>query len=390
MRKCILFIAAMVITISLGAQNKTNMKENKDVTSRKGAPLTLLGEMARVGETAPNFTVTDVAENDVKLSDYKGKTVVITVFPSINTPVCAMQTRSFNKRAIALNDDVVILTVSRDLPADLDKFCAAEGIKNIHTLSDRKYGEFGPKYGFLIKEIDLLGRGTIIVDKNGKIVYAEYVSDIVNEPNYEAAISKLNEIAPVTVYKLNPLPYKHDALAPHISEETIHYHYGKHLQTYINNLNNLLENSPLKGKPLNEIIIKSEGTLFNNAAQVFNHEFYFETFSPAPKTQPEGKLLAAIESKWGSFDQFKKEFSEAATSVFGSGWTWLVKDDKGTVSILKTANAETPITKGLIPLMVMDVWEHAYYLDYQNRRAEYINQVWPIIDWKIVEERYAK
>ncbi len=390
MKQFILLIAAMATVMPLTAQKTTKMKENKGITSRKGEPLTLLGSMVRVGDIAPDFTVIDVAGKDVKLSDYKGKTVVLTVFPSINTPVCAMQTRSFNRRATSLGDDIVILTVSRDVPADLDKFCAAEGIKNIRTLSDRKHGDFGPKYGFLIKDMDLLARGTVIVDKEGKIVYAEYVSDIVNEPDYQAAINKLNEIAPETVFKLRPLPYKHDALAPYITEQTIGYHYGKHLQTYINNLNNLLENSPLKGKPLNEIIVKSEGPLFNNAAQVFNHEFYFETFSPAAVTMPEGRLLSAIEAKWGSFDNFKKEFAAAAVSVFGSGWTWLVKDDKGELSILKTSNAETPVTKGLIPLMVMDVWEHAYYLDYQNRRADHIASLWPIIDWKIIGERYGK
>lgn len=391
MRKLILLTIAILLAVTpVMAQKTTKMKENKEITSRKGAPLTLLGNMASVGEMAPDFTAINLNGKEVKLSDYKGKTVVITVFPSINTPVCALQTKSFNKRATSLNEDVVILTVSRDEIADLDKFCAAEGIKNIHTLSDRKHGDFGPKYGFLIKEMDLLARGTVIVDKNGKIVYAEYVPDIVEEPNYEAAIGKLSEIAPDLVYKLKPLPYKHDALVPYITEQTINYHYGKHLQTYINNLNNLLENSPLKGKPLHEIIVKSDGGLFNNAAQVFNHEFYFATFSPAPKTKPEGKLLAAIDAKWGSFDEFKKEFAAAAVSVFGSGWAWLVKDDKGELSILKTSNAENPLTKGLTPLMVMDVWEHAYYLDYQNRRADHIAQVWPIIDWKIVEERYAR
>lgn len=390
MRKLILLTAAIGITFSLAAQKTTSMKENKQITSRKGAPLTLLGNMVSVGDMAPDFKVIDNAGKEVKLSDYKGKTVVITVFPSINTPVCAMQTRKFNEKATSMGDNVVVLTVSRDVPEDLSKFCAAEGIRNIRTLSDKKYGDFGPKYGFLLKEMDLLGRGTVIVDKDGKVVYAEYVSDIVNEPDYQAAIAKLQELSDVYPFALKPLPYKHNALAPHISEETINYHYGKHLQTYVTNLNNLLENSPLKNESLRTIILKSEGPLFNNAAQVFNHVFYFETFSPSPKAAPDGKLLKAIEAKWGSFDKFKSEFVAAAVSVFGSGWAWLVKDDKGELSILKTSNAENPLTKGLIPLMTMDVWEHAYYLDYQNKRADHLASLWPIIDWTVVEERYGK
>lgn len=383
-------MAAMLMITSLEAQKTTKMKENKEITSRKGAPLTLLGNMVNVGDTAPDFVVVDNAGNDVKLSDYKGKTVVLTVFPSINTPVCAMQTRTFNQKATSLGEDVVVLTISRDVPADLNKFCAAEGIKNIRTLSDKKHGDFGPKYGFLIKEMDLLGRGTVIVDKNGKVAYAEYVSDIVNEPNYDAAIGKLNELANVYPFKLKPLPYKNGALAPYISEETINYHYGKHLQTYINNMNGLLEASPLKNEPLQVIVLNSDGALFNNAAQAMNHEIYFETFSPNAKVAPEGKLLAAIEAKWGSFDKFKSEFAAAATSIFGSGWAWLAKDDKGELSIVKTANGDNPITKGLIPLLGLDVWEHAYYLDYQNRRADHVAALWNIIDWNVVEKRFGK
>lgn len=393
MKKVFLMIAACAISVMQYAQmnkvtEKSIMKENTNVMSLKGSPLILLGEMAEAGNAAPDFTVTDTSGKDVKLSDFKGKTVVITVFPSINTPVCAMQTRRFNIRAVSLGNDVAVLGISTDKPEDMANFCAAEGINNVVVLSDRKYRDFGAKYGFAIKGKDILGRGVVIVGKDGKIVYSEYVGEITDEPAYEKALEKLAEYMPQENYTLKPLPYRHDALAPNISEQTINCHYGKHLQAYINNLNSLLEKSPLKGRPLKEIIINSTGALFNNAAQVFNHELYFETFSASAKAKPQGKLLEAIEKKWGSFENMKKELAAAAMSVFGSGWAWLAKDVEDNLVITTTANGDNPLTAGLVPLLGIDVWEHSYYLDYQNRRADHIAQLWPIIDWKIIEERF--
>lgn len=173
------------------AQNNNVMKETKNVTSRAGSPLTLLGEPTIIGEIAPDFTAVDINGKDVKLSDYKGKVIVLATFPSIDTKVCATETREFNKRATDLGENVVVLTLSKDLPFALGRFCAAEGIKNVIPLSDYKQSEFGLKYGFLIKENMLLTRGVIIIDKNGKVVYVEYVDDIVKEPNYDAAIKHL-------------------------------------------------------------------------------------------------------------------------------------------------------------------------------------------------------
>ena len=166
------------------------------------------------------------------------------------------------------------------------------------------------------------------------------------------------------------------------------YHYGKHLQTYIDNLNKLIEGSEFAKMPLEEIIKKSDGGIFNNAAQTFNHTFYFETFSPNGEKAPKGKLAKAIEKKWGSFDAFKEEFSAAAVSLFGSGWAWLSKDSNGEPVITKESNAGCPLTSGLVPLLTIDVWEHAYYLDCQNRRAEYVKKIWEIIDWAVVEKRF--
>lgn len=166
-------------------------KETKGVATKGGAPLTLLGEPAVVGMVAPDFTAVDATFKPVKLSDFKGKTVIISVFPSIDTPVCATQTREFNKRATKLGDDVVVLGVSKDLPFALGRFCAAEGIKNVHTLSDFMASEFGLKYGFLIKEMMLLSRGVVIVDKCGKIAYVEYLNDIAKEPNYDKVLASI-------------------------------------------------------------------------------------------------------------------------------------------------------------------------------------------------------
>lgn len=166
-------------------------KETKGVITRGGAPLTLLGEQAIVGMVAPDFTVVDASFAPVKLSDFKGKTVVISVFPSIDTAVCATQTREFNKRAASLGDDVVVIGVSKDLPFALGRFCGAEGIKSVKTLSDFMSNDFGLKYGFLIKEMMLLGRGVVIVDKCGKIAYVEYVDDIAKEPDYDKALNSI-------------------------------------------------------------------------------------------------------------------------------------------------------------------------------------------------------
>lgn len=189
-------------------------------------------------------------------------------------------------------------------------------------------------------------------------------------------------------FTLPELPYQTDALAPVISQETIDYHYGKHLQAYINNLNNLIAGTPFEDADLETIVKKSDGALFNNAAQTWNHTFYFNTFSPDARRVPEGKLLAAIEKEWGSFENFKKEFTAAGNAIFGSGWVWLAKTPTGKLVILKESNAGNPLTKGYTPLLGIDVWEHSYYLDYQNRRADHLEALWTIIDWKTIEPRY--
>lgn len=191
-------------------------------------------------------------------------------------------------------------------------------------------------------------------------------------------------------FTIPALPYSTDSLAPVISKETISYHYGKHLQAYIDNLNRLKEGTQFESADLKTIIKESNGALFNNAAQTFNHTFYFLNISPAGGGMPKGELLKAIETKWQSFDDFKKIFSDTATGLFGSGWVWLQCNPAGELSVAAEPNADNPLTKGLIPLMTIDVWEHAYYLDHQNRRAEYVNGFWNIIDWNSVEENYKQ
>ena len=190
-------------------------------------------------------------------------------------------------------------------------------------------------------------------------------------------------------FELMTLPYDADALEPVISKETIAFHHGKHLAGYVNNLNVLLEGSSLAGLPLEEIVLKAEGGMLNNAGQIMNHELYFEQFTGKPgKPVPTGKLAEAIERDFGSFEAFKEEFVKKGATLFGSGWVWLSADKDGKLVITQEPNAANPIQKGLKPLLTFDVWEHAYYLDYQNRRADHLAALWQIIDWTVIENRY--
>lgn len=189
-------------------------------------------------------------------------------------------------------------------------------------------------------------------------------------------------------FELPVLPYAPNALEPVIGQQTIELHYGKHYQTYLTNLNNLVPGTKFENMDLVDIVKQSEGPLFNNAGQALNHYIYFLSFSPNGGGEPGGKLAEAITAQYGSFENLKKEFNAAAVSVFGSGWAWLAKDNAGKLSIEKEPNGSNPVVKGLTPLLGFDVWEHAYYLDYQNRRADHVNALWNIVDWKAVESRY--
>ena len=194
-----------------------------------------------------------------------------------------------------------------------------------------------------------------------------------------------------TMIELPKLPYKRDALEPHISQKTIDFHYGQHHAAYVKNLNNLIENSKFENMQLEDIIKNSEGSIFNNAAQVWNHTFYWHCMTPEKSCQPQALLLKTIERDFGSFDNFKQMFIKQAATLFGSGWLWLVCDKEGKLSLLQTSNAETPITNNeLRPLLVCDVWEHADYLDQQNLRLAYLNEFWQIINWKFVEKKLAE
>ena len=190
-------------------------------------------------------------------------------------------------------------------------------------------------------------------------------------------------------FELMALPYAQEALEPLISKETIAFHHGKHLAGYVNNLNGLLEGSPLAGLPLEEIVLKAEGGILNNAGQILNHELYFGQFtSPKADNKPIGKFAEAIERDFGSFETFKEEFQKMGATLFGSGWVWLSADKDGKLVITQETNAANPIQKGLKPLLTFDVWEHAYYLDYQNRRPDHLAALWQIIDWEVIEKRY--
>jgi superoxide dismutase, Fe-Mn family len=189
-------------------------------------------------------------------------------------------------------------------------------------------------------------------------------------------------------FTLPELPYAADALEPFISKKTIGFHYGKHHQAYVNNLNKLIAGSAFEQAGLEEIIVKADGGIFNNGAQVWNHTFYWNCMSPDGGGEPEGKLAETIKEFFGSFEAFKEQFSKAAATLFGSGWAWLVKDAYGNLDIQQTSNADCPLRRGFTPLLTCDVWEHAYYLDKQNARPAYIEDFWKLVDWKAVEARF--
>lgn len=192
-------------------------------------------------------------------------------------------------------------------------------------------------------------------------------------------------------FKLPPLPYEMDALEPHISKETLEYHYGKHHQAYINNLNKLVEGTEFANSTLEQIIMHAEGGIFNNAAQVWNHTFYWHSLSPNGGEEATGEIAKLIKEQFGSFDHFKQAFTQSATTLFGSGWTWLVKNhNSGTLAIVNTSNAENPMKNGDIPLLTCDVWEHAYYIDVRNARPKYLENFWNIINWDFANHELAK
>jgi superoxide dismutase, Fe-Mn family len=190
-------------------------------------------------------------------------------------------------------------------------------------------------------------------------------------------------------FELPKLPYALDALEPHISKETLEYHYGKHHQTYVTNLNNLVKDTEFADASLEDIITKAEGGLFNNAAQIWNHTFYWHCLSPNGGGSPSGQLLDAIVASFGSFDEFKEQFSKTAATTFGSGWAWLVKTPEGKLTITSTSNANTPMTEKHTALLTCDVWEHAYYIDYRNARPKYIEAFWNLVNWTFAEQNFA-
>ncbi|WP_429497585.1 superoxide dismutase [Robbsia andropogonis] len=190
-------------------------------------------------------------------------------------------------------------------------------------------------------------------------------------------------------HQLPPLPYAKDALQPHMSAETLEYHYGKHHQTYVTNLNKLIPDTEFESLTLEEIVKKSSGGVFNNAAQIWNHTFFWNCLSPNGGGAPTGALADAITAKWGSYDKFKEAFAAAAAANFGSGWTWLVKKADGSVDIVSTSNAATPLTSDAKALLTIDVWEHAYYIDHRNSRPNFLAAFWNIVNWDFAAKNFA-
>ncbi|MBT9097871.1 superoxide dismutase [Fe] [Methylovulum psychrotolerans] len=190
-------------------------------------------------------------------------------------------------------------------------------------------------------------------------------------------------------FELPALPYASNRLVPYISEETLEFHHGKHHQTYVTNLNNLVPGTEFEGLSLEEIILKSSGPIFNNAAQVWNHTFYWNSLAPHAGGEPTGALAEAINAKFGSFAQFKEEFTKCAVGTFGSGWAWLVKNADGSLGLVSTSNAACPLTTGQTPLLTCDVWEHAYYIDYRNARPKYLEAFWALVNWNFAAANFA-
>ena len=192
------------------------------------------------------------------------------------------------------------------------------------------------------------------------------------------------------MFSLVPLPYSADALEPVISARTLSFHHGKHLQAYVDNLNKLIDSTPFEAMDLEDIVRQADGAVFNNAGQILNHNLYFGQFRPAAAVMPAptGHLMTQIEKQWGTLEAFKQEFVAKGISLFGSGWVWLSADNNGYLYITQEPGANNPVARGLRPLLTFDVWEHAYYLDYQNRRAAHLETLWGIVDWSVVEERF--
>ena len=191
-------------------------------------------------------------------------------------------------------------------------------------------------------------------------------------------------------FELPPLPYAKDALEPHISAETLEFHHDKHHQTYVTKLNGLIEGTEFEGKSLEDIIKTSSGGVFNNSAQVYNHTFYWNCLSPNGGGEPTGAVAEAINAAFGSFEEFQTKFNDMAVNNFGSSWTWLVKKADGSLDIVNTSNAGTPITEGLTPILTVDLWEHAYYIDYRNVRPDYLKGFWALVNWDFANENFAK
>ena len=191
-------------------------------------------------------------------------------------------------------------------------------------------------------------------------------------------------------FTVRELPYAYDALAPQLSEETLRYHHDKHYAGYVAKLNELILDTPYEGQPLEDIILAADGAVYNNAAQAWNHAFYFEQLSPDPQRVPTGALADAVVRTFGSVDALRERMNREAVGLFGSGWVWLAADRQGGLVIVSGPNAGNPLRQGLVPLLCIDVWEHAYYIDYRNRRADAVAALWDRVDWKTVGERYAK
>lgn len=245
-----------------------------------------------------------------------------------------------------------------------------------------RYLTFGLMSALILLSLSACGKTTTEGDSNDVMTQSDQVTETTTTTNINNSDKSMK-------FELVTLPYAPNALEPVISEKTISLHHGKHLQTYVNNLNKLIEGTEFADMELVDIVKKSEGGIFNNAGQTLNHNLYFTQFCPNGGGKPSGDLLKAIEAKWGDFESFAKDFEAKATALFGAGWAWLASDKEGNLSIVCYSNAGNPVVDDLTPLMGADVWEHAYYVDYENRRAEHLGKLWDILNWEEISKRYA-
>ncbi len=357
-----------------------------------------------VGDLAPEFRLVDQHRKRHRLSEYRGRGVVLAFYPKDFSGTCTKQMACMRDQLAAFNElDAQVFGVSIDHHDAHRVFAEQQGITFSLLADFHPKGAVGSAYGVYREEFGIHERTTFVIDAEGRISHIEAV-DFNNQPNLDNLLAALRGAPPIPMHKENPmhmlpeLPYAKDALEPHIDERTMGIHHGKHHQGYVNNLNNALDgHDDLAGKSVEDLLSDMDAVpddirsaVRNNGGGHANHSLFWTVMSPNGGGEPDGAIGAAIDDAFGSFDDFKSQFEKAAMTRFGSGWSWLVVDADGNLVVMSTPNQDSPLMSGHTPILGLDVWEHAYYLNYQNKRAEYAGAFWNLVDWAAVGKRYAK